>query len=79
MFNILRKIYSTFSMLCSLKFGSFSLEWDFFNIFSAWSAMRSGIRFVIIDNDNLKYSDMLPYVSEVKIFATVLLALIIIW
>ncbi|KAL5972060.1 NEDD4-binding protein 2-like 1 [Taenia solium] len=31
---------------------------------AAWSAMQSGVPFVIIDNENLKYTDMLPYVSE---------------
>ncbi|VDK23625.1 unnamed protein product, partial [Taenia asiatica] len=31
---------------------------------AAWSAMHSGVPFVIIDNENLKYTDMLPYVSE---------------
>ncbi|KAL5110598.1 NEDD4-binding protein 2-like 1 [Taenia crassiceps] len=31
---------------------------------AAWSAMQSGVPFVVIDNENLKYSDMLPYVSE---------------
>ncbi|KAH9283724.1 NEDD4-binding protein 2-like 1 [Echinococcus granulosus] len=31
---------------------------------AAWSAMQSGVRFVVIDIENLKYSDMMPYVSE---------------
>lgn len=35
-------------------------------VFSAWSSMRSGIQFVIIDRENLKYADMLPYISEVS-------------
>ncbi|VDN97658.1 unnamed protein product [Rodentolepis nana] len=29
-----------------------------------WSALRDKVRFVIIDNDNLRYSDMVPYVSQ---------------
>ncbi|VDD75062.1 unnamed protein product [Mesocestoides corti] len=29
-----------------------------------WSAMQNGVRFVIVDNENLRYSDMLPYASE---------------
>ncbi|KAL7064611.1 hypothetical protein AAHC03_04856 [Spirometra sp. Aus1] len=31
---------------------------------AAWSAMRSKALFIIVDKDNLKYADMLPYVSE---------------
>ncbi|CDS42364.1 NEDD4 binding protein 2 1 [Echinococcus multilocularis] len=31
---------------------------------AAWSAMQSGVPFVVIDIENLKYSDMMPYVSE---------------
>nr|CUU98727.1 hypothetical transcript [Hymenolepis microstoma] len=30
---------------------------------AVWSALREKVRFVIIDNDNLRYSDMVPYVS----------------
>ncbi|BHF64327.1 hypothetical protein SprV_0200733000 [Sparganum proliferum] len=31
---------------------------------AAWSAMRSKTLFIIVDKENLKYADMLPYVSE---------------
>nr|VZI38419.1 unnamed protein product [Spirometra erinaceieuropaei] len=35
---------------------------------AAWSAMRSKTLFIIVDKDNLKYADMLPYVSELGYF-----------
>lgn len=28
--------------------------------------MQSGVPFIVIDNENLKYTDMLPYISEVR-------------